>query len=65
MSRQIISSGEEVVNEFFNEVYQDDTLDKKIRELLYQLYKKGKLNTKQIRKKLEEQRKDECEETHE
>ena len=65
MSEPIITSGEEVVDEFLNEVNQDDTLDKNTRELLYQLYKKGKLNTKQIRKELEEQRRIGCEETHE
>ena len=65
MSEPIITSGDEVVHEFFKEVSQDDTLDKDTRELLYQLNRNGKLNAKQIRRKLEEQRKTELEETHE
>ena len=54
MSKKSIASGEEVVNEFFQEVKKDKKLDKATKEALLELYEEGKFKKTHIKKKLDD-----------
>ena len=53
MTDEIIKSGEEIVNEFFDQILRDESLDRATREALYELFKAGNLSKVAIEKKLE------------
>lgn len=53
MTDEIIKSGEEIVNEFFEEVFKDESLDKATREALFELFKADDFTKGAIEKKLE------------
>ena len=53
MSEKIIASGEEVVNEFFNQVKKDTALDKATKEVLLKLYEAGNFKRTHIKKTLD------------
>ena len=53
MSGEIIKSGEEIVNEFFEEILKDESLDQATREALVGLYKANNFTKGAIDKKLE------------
>ena len=53
MSDEIIKSGEEIVNEFFEEVVKDETLDRATREALAELFIAGNFSKGAIEKKLD------------
>lgn len=53
MSKEILASGEEVVNEFFRQVKKDKTLNKATKEVLLELYEEGKFKRTHIKKKLD------------
>ena len=53
MTDEIIKSSEEIVKEFFEEVFKDESLDKATREALFELFQAGNLSKVAIEKKLE------------
>ena len=53
MTAEIIKSGEEIVNEFFEQVLKDESLDRVTREALSELFKAGNFSKVAIEKKLE------------
>ena len=53
MSGEIIKSGEELVKEFFEEVFKDESLDKATREALVELFKADNFSKGAIDKKFE------------
>jgi hypothetical protein len=53
LSAEIIKSGEEIVNEFFEEVLKDESLDQPTREALVGLFKADNFTKGAIEKKLE------------
>jgi hypothetical protein len=53
LSGEIIKSGEEIVKEFFEEVFKDESLDKAAREALVELFKADNFSKGAIEKKLE------------
>ena len=55
---EIIKSGKEIVNEFFNELIELPNIDKGISEALVDLYRNGKLTPKNIDSALQKMRED-------
>ncbi len=53
MTDEIIKSGDEIVKEFFEEVFKDESLDKATREALVELFKADNFTRGAIEKKLE------------
>ena len=53
MTDEIIKSGEEIVNEFFEQVLKDERLDRATREALSDLFKTGNFSKGAIEKRLE------------
>jgi hypothetical protein len=53
LSDEIIKSGEEIVNEFFQQVIRDESLDLATREALADLFKAGNFSKAAIEKKLD------------
>ena len=53
MTDEIIKSGEEIVNEFFEQILKDKSLDRATREALSELFKTGNFSKVAIEKKLE------------
>lgn len=53
MSDEIIKSGEEIVKEFFEKVFKDESLDKATREALVELFKADNFTKGAIEKKLD------------
>jgi len=53
LSDEIIKSGEEIVNEFFQQVLKDEGLDRATREALSELFKAGNFSKAAIEKKLD------------
>ncbi len=53
MTDEIIKSGEEIVNEFFEQVLKDERLDRATREALPELFKTGNFSKVAIEKRLE------------
>ena len=53
MNDDIIKSGEEIVNEFFEQVLKDESLDCATREALSELFKAGNFSKVAIEKRLE------------
>ena len=53
MTDEIIKSGEEIVNEFFDQVLKDESLDRATREVLSELFKSGNFSKVAIEKRLE------------
>ena len=53
MTDEIIKSGEEIVNEFFEQVLKDESLDRATREGLSELFKTGNFSKVAIEKRLE------------
>ena len=53
MTDEIIKSGGEIVNEFFEQVVRDESLDRATREALSELFKAGNFSKVAIEKKLE------------
>ena len=53
MTEEIIKSGEEIVNEFFEQILKDENLDRVTREALSELFKAGNFSKVAIEKKLE------------
>lgn len=53
MTDEIIKSGEEIVNEFFEQVLEDERLDRATREALSELFKTGNFSKVAIEKRLE------------
>lgn len=53
MTDEIIKSGEEIVNEFFEQVLKDERLDRATREALSELFKTGNFSKVAIEKRLE------------
>jgi DNA-binding phage protein len=53
MTDEIIKSGEEIVNEFFEQVLKDENLDRTTREALSELFKTGNFSKVAIEKRLE------------
>ena len=53
MTDEIIKSGEEIVNEFFEQVLKDERLDLATREALSELFKTGNFSKVAIEKRLE------------
>ena len=56
MTDEIIKSGEEIVNEFFEQVLRDESLDCATREALSELFKAGNFSRVAIEKRLESNR---------
>lgn len=56
MTDEIIKSGEEIVNEFFEQVLRDESLDCATREALSELFKAGNFSKVAIEKRLESNR---------
>ena len=53
MTDEIIRSGEEIVNDFFEQVLKDESLDRATREALSELFKTDNFSKVAIEKKLE------------
>jgi len=53
LTDEIIKSGEEIVNEFFEQILRDESLDRATREALSELFKAGNFSKVAIEKKLE------------
>jgi len=53
LTDEIIKSGEEIVNEFFEQILKDKSLDRATREALSELFKTGNFSKVAIEKKLE------------
>jgi len=53
LTAEIIESGEEIVNEFFEQVLKDERLDRATREALSELFKTDNFSKVAIEKKLE------------
>ena len=53
MTEEIIKSGEEIVNEFFEQVLKNEKLDRATREALSELFKTGNFSKGAIEKRLE------------
>jgi hypothetical protein len=53
LTDEIIKSGEEIVNEFFEQILKDENLDRATREALSELFKAGNFSRVAIEKKLE------------
>jgi len=53
LTDEIIKSGEEIVNEFFEQVLKDERLDRATREALSDLFKTGNFSKGAIEKRLE------------
>jgi len=53
LTEEIIKSGEEIVNEFFEQILKDENLDRVTREALSELFKAGNFSKVAIEKKLE------------
>ena len=53
MTDEIIKSGEEIVNEFFDQVLKDENLDRATWEALSELFKTGNFSKVAIEKRLE------------
>lgn len=53
MTDEIIKSGEEIVNEFFDQVLKDESLDRATMEALSELFKTGNFSKVAIEKRLE------------
>jgi hypothetical protein len=53
LTDEIIKSGEEIVNEFFEQVLRDESLDRATREALSELFKAGNFSKVALEKKLE------------
>jgi len=53
LSDEIIKSGEEIVNEFFEQVIRDESLDPATREALADLFKASNFSKAAIEKKLD------------
>ena len=53
MTDEIIKSGEEIVNDFFEQVLKDESLDRATREALSELFKTDNFSKVAIEKKLE------------
>jgi hypothetical protein len=53
LTDEIIKSGEEIVNEFFEQVLRDESLDRATREALSELFKAGNFSKVAVEKKLE------------
>lgn len=53
MSDEIIKSGEEIVKRFFEEIFEDESLDKATREALSELFKVDNFTKGAIEKKLD------------
>jgi len=53
LTDEIIKSGEEIVNEFFDQVLKDESLDRATREALSELFKAGNFSKVAIEKRLE------------
>ena len=53
MTDEIIKSGEEIVNEFFEQVLKDENFDRATREALSELFKTGNFSKVAIEKRLE------------
>lgn len=53
MTDEIIKSGEEIVNEFFEQILKDESLDRATREALSELFKAGNFSKVAIERKLE------------
>jgi DNA-binding phage protein len=53
LTDEIIKSGEEIVNEFFEQVLKDESLDCVTREALSELFKAGNFSKVAIEKRLE------------
>jgi hypothetical protein len=56
LTDEIIKSGEEIVNEFFEQVLRDESLDCATREALSELFKAGNFSKVAIEKRLESNR---------
>ncbi len=56
MTDEIIKSGEEIVNGFFEQVLKDESLDCATREALSELFKAGNFSKVAIEKRLESNR---------
>ena len=56
MTDEIIKSGEEIVNEFFEQVLRDESLDCATRKALSELFKAGNFSKVAIEKRLESNR---------
>ncbi|NVL89552.1 MAG: hypothetical protein HWN69_00960 [Desulfobacterales bacterium] len=54
MSEKSIKPGEEIVNEFFERLRDENGLDEKTRDALYKLYKQGIFRKTQVKKALDE-----------
>ncbi len=53
MTDEIIKSGEEIVNEFFERALKDESLDRATREALSELFKTGNFSKVAIEKRLD------------
>jgi hypothetical protein len=53
LTDEIIKSGEEIVNEFFEQILRDESLDRATREALSELFKAGNFSKVAIEKRLE------------
>ena len=53
MTDEIIKSGDEIVNEFFEQILKDESLDRATREALSELFKTGNFSKVAIEKRLE------------
>jgi len=53
LTEEIIKSGEEIVNEFFEQILKDESLDRTTREALSELFKTGNFSRVAIEKRLE------------
>jgi hypothetical protein len=53
LSDEIIKSGEEIVKRFFEEIFEDESLDKATREALSELFKVDNFTKGAIEKKLD------------
>jgi hypothetical protein len=50
---EIIKSGDEIVNEFFEQILNDENLDRATREALSDLFKEGNFSKVAIERRLE------------
>jgi hypothetical protein len=53
LTDEIIKSGEEIVNEFFEQIIKDESLDRATREALSELFKADNFSKPAIEKKLD------------
>jgi hypothetical protein len=53
LNDEIIKSGDEIVNEFFEQILKDESLDRATTEALSELFKMGKFSKVAIEKRLE------------